>query len=131
MSRRRTLRIPIPWGHQPHTPPDDPFSVMIAEALAVGKDGRKDCLADFAWPPRHPTRPCLLGQRSECAWGVQDRAARWCMWRWIELNPDGPDTQPKMAAALGQSRERIKSVCDESLARARSMAALLSLPQQC
>jgi hypothetical protein len=126
---RKVLKIPIPWGHQPHTPPDDPFSAMVAERLGEGKPERDDCLADFSFRPRHPTRPCLLGQRSECAWGVQDRRANFCMWLWIDQNPDGPETQPKMAAALGQSRERIKSICDEGMVKARAAAGLLSLPQ--
>jgi hypothetical protein len=119
VSRRRTLRIPIPWGHQPHTPPDDPFSTLVSEAL-----DRRDCMAGFK---RHPTRVCLLGQRSECAWGVLDRDAYCCMWEWIRLHPDGPDTQPLMAAALGQSRERIKSLCDQGLERARVSASAMSL----
>lgn len=117
MSRRKLLRIPVPWGHQPHTPPDDPFSALLTEAL----DRKNDCFAGFR---REPPRPCLLGQRGECAWGVQDRVACYCMWEWIRLHPEGPDTQPLMAAALGQSRERIKSVCDEGLRKLRASPSL-------
>jgi len=116
---RSNLRLPLPWGHQPASPPDDPFSAMVSEAL-----NRRDCLAGFL---RKPPRPCLLGQRGECAWGVIDNRACYCMWEWIRQNPDGPDTQPKMAAALGQSRERIKSICDEALGKCRLAGP--SLPQ--
>jgi hypothetical protein len=113
---RHLLKIPIPWGHQPHTPPDDPLSSLISEFLE-----RDDCLAGWN---REPRRVCPLGQRSECAWGVRDKSACYCMWEWIRQHPDGPGTQPELAAALGQSRERINSQCETSLGKLRDLPSL-------
>lgn len=121
---RQLLRIPVPWGHQPRTPPDDPFAEMVADFA-----GRYRCLADFAWKARRPPEPCPIGRGGYCAWGVQDEAARYCMWIWVEQHPDGPDTVPEMARALGQSKERINSVCKAIFEKARLAAANLSLPQ--
>lgn len=121
---RRTLRLPVPWGHQPHLPPDDPFAELCADHV-----GRLRCFADFVWPARKPPVACPIGRGGYCAWGVQDREANYCMWLWIRRHPDGADTVPGMARALGQSKERINSVCKGILERAKLTASNMSLPQ--
>jgi hypothetical protein len=60
---------------------------------------------------------------------VQDAPANFCMWVWVEQHPDGSQAFPEMARALGQSKERLNSVCKQLTDKVRDVAIRMSLPQ--
>lgn len=101
MLKRRPvlLRLPNPWGHQPVDPADSPFSVLLEQTLGHGL-----CLAGYQ---RNPPRPCLLGERAECVWGVRDRESFFCAWKFIKRYQDGTQLGD-VARALGLSVERAR-----------------------
>lgn len=112
MKRCESLDLPRPWGNQPTDPPDTPLAVHFEERFGP----------HFCWFARitgHKlNRVCLFGQRAECAWGVRDKLAFYCLWRYLELYPGSREIR-EVAVSLGMSRERVRWHYDIAIRKAR------------
>lgn len=106
------LRVPRAHGNQPDKPPDDPLSIILAE-------WSKDRYICFSGYKRKPPIPCLVGARSECAWGLASSEYRYCMFYYIRESA-GCGTIVDEAESLGISRERYRSLLTRASEKVRT-----------
>jgi len=59
-------------------------------------------------------KACKIGKHGDCAWGVRNVEANYCLWRFVTLYP-GENQVGFVADSLGISTERVRHYLQRSI----------------